>query len=182
MLIPSKFFLTNGVGKHKDKLTSFEMALRHAKIAPYNLVRVSSIKPPNCVMVTKDAGVKMMTPGQIIFCVMSDNSTNEPHRLISASCGIAIPKDVSHYGYISEYHCEGKTEKEAGNYAEDIAAGMLATTLGYDFDPNLSWDAKKEQWKIDGKMFKSRNVTQSATGDKNGLWTTVVSAVVFCDY
>lgn len=178
MYVPSKMFLTKGVGKHKEKLTSFEMALRNAKIASFNLVGVSSIYPPRCKMVSLETGLRELVPGQITYVVMSKNSTNEPNRLIAASVGVAIPVNKNMYGYLSEHHSFGETENRAGEYAEDLAATMLATVLGVDFDPDSSWDAKKEQWKISGKIVRTRNTTQSAIGDKNGLWTTVVAACV----
>jgi arginine decarboxylase len=56
---------------------------------------------------------------------------------------------------------------------------MLATTLGLRFDVDESYDIKKKQWRISGKIVKTTNVTQSAEGDKNGLWTTVFAAGVF---
>ncbi|MFQ5706870.1 MAG: pyruvoyl-dependent arginine decarboxylase [bacterium] len=171
-------FLTKGVGKSKEKLTSFELALRNAGIAEYNLVRVSSIFPPHCKIVSKAEGLKMLSPGQIVHCVMSQCATNEPHRLIAASIGLAVPKDRSHYGYLSEHHSYGQRDDLAGNYAEDLAATMLATILGVDFDPDASWDNKKEIWRISGKIVVSRNITQSAIGDKHGLWTTVLAGAI----
>ncbi|MEO0075339.1 MAG: pyruvoyl-dependent arginine decarboxylase, partial [candidate division WOR-3 bacterium] len=63
-------------------------------------------------------------------------------------------------------------------YAEDLAATMLATTLGVEFDPNASWDERKEIWKISGKIVRTMNITQTAIGDKRGLWTTVVAGAV----
>ena len=178
-LIPKKVFLTKGVGKHKEKLSSFELALRSARIERFNLVNVSSIFPPGCKHITKSAGLKYLEDGQIVFTVMSRNSTNEPNRLISASVGLAIPMDKSHYGYLSEHYAFGQTEKKAGDYAEDLAATMLAMTLGIDFDVDKSYDEKKETWKMSGKIVRTTNVTQSAQGDKNGLWTSVVAAAIF---
>lgn len=178
MYVPSKMFLTKGVGKHKEKLTSFEMALRNAKIASFNLVNVSSIFPPRCKMTSVEAGLRKLLPGQIVYVVMSKNSTNEPNRLIASSIGVAIPADKDAYGYLSEHHSFGETDSKAGEYAEDLAATMLATVLGVDFDPDSSWDNKKELWKISGKIVRTRNITQSALGDKNGLWTTVVAASI----
>jgi arginine decarboxylase len=177
-LIAKEIFLTKGVGKHKERLTSFEMALRDAGIAAFNLVRVSSIFPPRCRLISKSQGLRRLKAGSIVFCVMSENSTNEPNRLIAASIGIARPKDPEGYGYLSEHHSYGQTEKIAGDYAEDLAAEMLATTLGVDFDPNQSWDEKREIWKISGGIVSTRNITQSAVGDKDGLWTTVIGAAV----
>lgn len=181
-MVPTKAFITKGVGKHKEKLTSFEMALRNAGIAQFNLVKVSSIFPPNCKLVLREEGLKNLSPGQIVFVVMSENATDEPNRLIAASCGLAMPKEEERYGYISEHHSFGQKEKFAGEYAEDLAAYMLATTLGAPFDPDKSYDEQKDIWQISGHQVKTRNITQTAVGNKNGIWTTVVSAVVFASY
>ena len=171
-------FLTKGVGKHKERLSSFEMALRNAGIAAFNLVSVSSIYPPECKIISRDKGLAEVTPGQILHAVISRNETNEPNRLIAASIGVAIPKDPNLYGYLSEHHSFGQRGAAAGDYSEDLAAEMLATILGVPFDPDSSWDEKRQQWKISGKIFSTRNITQSAEGDKNGLWTTVLSAAI----
>jgi len=176
--IPKKIFFTKGVGRHKEYLQSFEMALRDAGIAEYNLVYVSSIFPPNCKKISRDEGKKFLPPGQIVFCVMAKNSTNEPNRLISASIGHAQPADPNNYGYLSEHHPFGETEKKAGDYAEDLAASMLASTLGVEFDPETAWDEREQVFKSSGKIIHTTNITQSAEGDKNGLWTTVVAAAV----
>jgi len=171
-------FLTKGVGVHREKLASFEGALRDAGIAAFNLVRVSSIFPPGCRILPRAKGLKMLSPGQVTFVVMSDNATCEPHRLLSASVGIAVPKDGARYGYLSEYHSFGEREKRAGEYAEDLAAQMLATTLGVQFNADTSYDERKEIWRISGQIVRTHNVTQSAVGNKNGLWTSVVAAAV----
>ena len=83
-MVPQKFFFTKGVGRHKDYLQSFELALRDAGIETQNLVTVSSIFPPGCQKDFQRRGVKYMKAGSIRFCVMSRNATNEPNRLIAA--------------------------------------------------------------------------------------------------
>ena len=178
MFKPSKIFFTKGVGRHKDYLQSFEMALRMAGIEKCNLVSVSSIFPAGCKRLSKEEGVKLLEPGQITFCVMARNSTNEPNRLIASSIGVALPSDGTHYGYISEHHPFGESEKIAGEYAEDIAAQMLATTLGVEFDPATAWDEREQLYKASGQIYKTFNVTQSAEGDKSGIWTTVIAGAV----
>jgi arginine decarboxylase len=178
MIIPKKVFLTKGVGKHKEKLASFEAALRDAGIAPFNIVRVSSILPPGAKILSKIKGLQYLSPGEIVHIVVSESSTNEPHRLIASSVGVAIPAERNQYGYLSEYHSYGETESKAGDKAEDLAAQMLATTLGVPFDPDTSYDERKELWKISTKIVKTMNMTQTAIGDKYGLWTTVLAAAV----
>lgn len=178
MFVPKRMFLTKGVGKHRERLTSFELALRSAGIAACNLVRVSSIFPPRCKMVPRAEGIKELKPGQITFVVISENSTREPHRLIAASVGAAMPADRNTFGYLSEHHSFGQTEELAGEYAEELAAEMLATTLGVEFDPDQSWDEKKEIYRISNKIVRTMEITQSAIGDKRGLWTTVLAAAI----
>lgn len=171
-------FFTKGVGVHKDYLSSFEMALRDAGIAEYNLVYVSSIFPPNCKRTSREEGRKFLSPGQIVFCVMARNSTNEPNRLISSSIGLAQPADSNFYGYLSEHHPFGETEKKTGDYAEDLAATMLASTLGLEFDLNTAWDEREQLYKSSGKIIRTTNITQSAEGQKDGLWTTTIAAAI----
>ena len=180
-MVGQKIFFTKGVGVHKEQLTSFEAALRDAGMAPFNLVNVSSIFPPGCKKVSREEGLKLLMPGQIVYWVVSRNSTNEPNRLIASSVGCALPADPTQYGYLSEHHSFGETDSKAGEYAEDLAASMLATTLGIEFDPELAWDEREQIYKMSGKIIRTTNITQSAIGNKDGLWTTVVAAAVFVD-
>lgn len=176
--VPREMFFTHGVGIHKDRLASFELALRDAGIEICNLVMVSSIFPPNCKIISKEDGIKKIFPGQVTFCVMARSETNEPNRLIASSVGLAIPKDNSTHGYLSEHHSHGETGKKAGDYAEDLAATMLATTLGIKFDQEQDWNEREQIYKLSGKVLKTLNVTQSAEGNKDGLWTTVIATAV----
>ena len=176
-LVPKQLFFTKGVGRHKEELRSFELALRNAGIEKCNLVQVSSIFPPNCKIIPQKQGLKTIVPGQITFCVMSRASSNEFRRLIAASIGCALPNDKNLYGYLSEHHTYGQTEKTAGDYAEDLAAAMLASTLGIEFDEDKCWDEKKDVYRISGKIVKTTNVTQSAIVKKE--YTTVLAAAVF---
>ena len=180
-MVAKKIFLTKGVGKHRERLTSFELALRDAGVAAFNLVRVSSIFPPRCKLIPRTTGLRALSPGEVVFAVLSENSTREPHRLIAASIGLALPADRNTYGYLSEHHSFGETEQQAGEYAEELAAEMLATTLDVDFDPDRSWDEKKEIYRISNKIVRTINVSQSAIGDKRGMWTTVLSAAILLE-
>ncbi len=178
-IVPRKVFFTKGVGRHKYELQSFEMALRDASIERYNLVSVSSILPPGCRIVSVEEGLRDLVPGQIVHVVMARNATSEPNRVVAASIGCAVPADGTQYGYLSEHHTFGENASIAGHYSEDLAATMLATTLGIPFDPEKDWDERDDQYKMSGKIVKSFNVTKTAEGDKNGVWTTVIAVAVF---
>lgn len=178
MFVPQKIFFTKGVGRHKDYLQSFELALRDAGVERCNLVSVSSIFPPKCRRITKTEGVKLLEPGSITFVVMARNTTNEANRLIAASIGVAQPVDDSAYGYLSEHHPFGETDERAGDYAEDLAASMLASTLGVELDPEVAWDEREKHYKLSGKILRTFNITQSAEGGRAGIWTSVVAMAV----
>ena len=178
-LIPKQVFFVKGTGYHKSKLGSFEQALRDARIEKYNLVKVSSIFPPYCIEIPKEDGFAQLRPGQIVFNVMSRASSDEYNRLISTSIGVAKPSDQSEYGYLSEHHSFGLVPEKTGEFAEDLAAEMLATTLGIQFDPNADYDEKQEIFKMDGKIIETKNITASATVKNEHEWCTVVSAAMF---
>jgi len=178
-MVPKHVFFTKGVGVHREKLASFEAALRSAGIEKFNLVRVSSIFPPGCKIMTRQRGLDRLQPGQIVFCVMADAATNEPGRQMAASIGLAVPADGKQYGYLSEHHAFGQTDETAGDYAEDLAATMLATTLGLAFNPESAYDERKEIYRMSGKIVRSQNVTQSARCNKDGLWTTCIACAAF---
>lgn len=179
MYVPRYIFFTHGVGVAKEKLASFENALREARIAHLNLVTVSSIFPPHCHILDIDTGLKRLEPGEISHCVLAKEQSREPGRRLVASIGLALPAERGMYGYLSEHHGFGETEQEAGEYAEDLAASMLANTLGIDFDPDKDYDERREVYRMSGKIVESQNVCQYALGAEGGRWTTVLAAAVF---
>jgi len=177
-MIPEEMFFTKGVGIHKEKLQSFELALRSAGISQTNIVTVSSIFPPKCKIIKRSDGLNKIKPGQIQFCVMARNETNEHNRLVAASIGLAKPSNKDTYGYLSEHHSFGQTQKEVGDYAEDLAASMLASTLGIDMDVDKAWDERREIYKMSGKIVKTKSTSQTAAGIRD-CWVTVIAAAVF---
>ncbi|MBN1550527.1 arginine decarboxylase, pyruvoyl-dependent [bacterium] len=180
LLIPRYMFLTKGVGFHKDKLNSFEDSLRNAGIEKFNLVTVSSILPPACKIISKNRGLSLLQPGAVIYCVMSRLDSNEPNRLLSSAIGVAVPADRDKaYGYISEHHAYGQTASVAGDYAEDLAAQMIGTTLGIEVDPDQAWDERKQVYLASGRIFQTRNICQSCRVPKDGRWATVIATAVF---
>ena len=176
--VPREIFLTRGVGIHKYRLSSFEEALRKAGVANQNLVSVSSILPPGCKIIPKKEGLKKLYPGSIRFSVMARIDTNEQHRQIAVSIGVAQPKDKKKWGYLSEVHEYGLTTRECGEMAEDLAASMLGTTLGIEINPDEAWVEREKLYKATGLIVHTTNITQAARGQA-GMWTTAVALAVF---
>ncbi len=157
--VPKMVFFTTGVGSHEDPLVSFELALRDAGIEKFNLVYVSSIFPPGCRIVDREEGVKMLSPGQIVYCVMAKMTSNEAGKTIYASIGVAIPDRNDLNGYLTEYYGYCNDDDDVGRYAEEKAEYMLKTAFGIN-------PAKKF------------NVTRKAKVE-SGKHTTVVATAVF---
>ncbi len=176
--VPVEVFLTRGVGVHKYRLSAFEEALRNAGVANQNLVSVSSILPPGCKVITRAVGLKRLNPGSIRFAVIARIDTNEYKRLITASIGVAVPKEQDKWGYLSEVHEYGLSRRECGDLAEDLAASMLGTTLGIEIDPDKDWFEREKIYKSSGLIVHTTNITQAAEGQK-GMWTTAVALAVF---
>ena len=179
MYVPRYMFFTKGVGTDKEKLASFENALRDARIAHLNLVTVSSIFPPYCKIIDIDNGLARLEAGEITHCVMARQQINEPGRRVVASIGLALPAEAGRYGYLSEHHGFGQTEIEAGEYAEDLAATMLANTLGIEFDADKDYDERREVYKMSEKIVESQHTSQAALGAEGNLWTTVLASAIF---
>lgn len=176
--VPKKIFLTRGSGVSREKLTSFELALREAGIASLNLIEVSSILPPDCKFINKEEGIKLLRPGQVVPIVLARSESQIPYEVVSSGVGVAVPRDSGHHGYLSEHHCIGMSEFQMEEYVEDIAAEMLATTYGLEFDPDASWDEKRELWSIDNRIVQTQSIIQNSTVGNDGLWTTTVAAAV----
>jgi arginine decarboxylase len=178
-LVPKSFFLTQGIGVHRERLTAFELALRDADIEQQNLVSISSILPPNCIELKRQEGVATLLPGEITYTVLARAETNEPGRRVHSSIGLARPSEPSMYGYISEHHGYGMTGEQSGEYAEDLAASMLASTLGIEFDPDAAWNERKRVYETSSLIIGSTSVTAYAEGDAGSRWTCAVAAAVF---
>ena len=149
-----------------------------AGVAQQNLVQVSSILPAGCKVINRENGLKELIPGAISYCVMARSDTNEHGRFAAASIGIAIPKESDKWGYLSEVHGHGMNSQQAGDMAEDLAAGMLGATLGLELDPDIAWSEKEQAYKSSGLFIKTNNITQTAQG-REGLWTTTVAIAMF---
>src|SRR5436309_10934109 len=98
-LVPTKVFLTKGVGVHEKQLTSRELAMTDAGVEKMNMIKASSIIPPGCEFISIREGKKQLMIGQMAFAILAQCSTNEPYKRISAAIGIAKPDDPDAYGF-----------------------------------------------------------------------------------
>ena len=65
-----------------------------------------------------------------------------------------------------------------GGSMSDLVGLGLASTVGVPFDVDKDYDERKEQYRLGGEIVTTREITQTAEGDKNGLWTAILAAAV----
>jgi arginine decarboxylase len=177
-MVPKGVFLTKGVGIHSERLNSFEEALREARISSFNLVTVSSIVPPHCRLLDIQEGLRLMSPGQLTFSVMSRGDSNEEGRLISAAVAILLPENPNDYGYISEFHGYGMEADEVEDWVCDQAAELYASAKGLKINWKRAWSPEDEKYTLEERSFSPKYVVSMARG-KKGKWVTTVAAAVF---
>ncbi len=97
--IPDIHFYCSGAGEGKTPLTSFDHALLEAGIGNTNLMKMSSIVPPNC----KEVEPFEIPAGSFVPLAYASITSSEPGETISAAVASAIPKDSSINGVIMEH-------------------------------------------------------------------------------
>jgi arginine decarboxylase len=103
---PTKYFLVAGVGEGYTPLNSFDTALLNAGIGNTNLVKMSSIIPPNC----KEVSPLPLPFGALVPVAYASITTDLSEEVISAAVAVAIPEDIEKPGLIMEYSSRGRKE------------------------------------------------------------------------
>jgi arginine decarboxylase len=126
-------------------------AMREAGVSQCNLVKVSSILPPETEIITRAAGIRLLRPGNIVFAIIAQAQTNEPHQRITPAVAWANPDKRGIPGYIAEVEedlAKGKTEETAADEAGEEAVTILAETLRVRIDPKRKWSRHKRSTRI----------------------------------
>ncbi len=113
----TKMAVTAGCAEGGTALNAFDNALLAAGIGNVNLVKVSSIVPPDVDIVT----LPQIRAGAIVHTAYAAETSETPGETIVAAVGYAIPEDRTKAGMIMEYH--DRTDRET---AEQAIRAMLA--------------------------------------------------------
>jgi arginine decarboxylase len=158
------------------------MALFDAGLGAQNVQLLApagcAIFPPQAELVSRRDGLDSLEPGEVVVAMLAEHATREPNRLLTASIGLAAPVDRALHGCLATRVAFGETEEQAGAGAEELAAEMLATSLGIDFELETVWDEKRELYRVAGTVVRTANVTQAALGDARGWWTTTIAGAI----
>jgi arginine decarboxylase len=179
-IVPTKFFLTKGVGVHQKELRAFEEALRDAGISMCNFIKVSSIIAPGCELISREKGIRLLKPGQICFAVMGQSQTNEPGQCVVTGIGMAQPKDKTLYGYLTEIEeAIGRTDEDVEQDVIEMALENLVTEWNPKFDGEKVYRKGKKNYHLEGRDISVDSIVQSARGAEQNQYTVVLVAAVF---
>lgn len=103
---PKKFFVTAGSAEGETYLTAFDNALLDARIGNLNLIRVTSILPPEA----RYCPELQIPPGSLVPTAYGYIVSDVPGELIAAAVGVGLSDNS--FGVIMEYSGQC-SEKEA---------------------------------------------------------------------
>jgi arginine decarboxylase len=118
--IPGRYFIVCGAADAQTPLNAFDGALHNAGIGDLNLVRVSSIIPPNCRKVESHT----INPGSLIAAAYASITSALPGEVIAAGIAVAIPEEPDRAGVVMEYSARGHREE-----IEEIVINMARGAL-----------------------------------------------------
>jgi arginine decarboxylase len=96
----SKMATAAGCAEGGSALNAFDNALLAAGIGNVNLVKISSIVPPDVDIVT----LPQIRPGTLVPTAYAAMTSETPGETIAAAVGYALPEDQSRTGVIMEFH------------------------------------------------------------------------------
>ena len=123
------YFMTEGYGCSEYALNAFDNALMNAGIGDYNLIKLSSVLPPNC----KKADFVNLPAGSFLHTAYACHIEASIGNRISAAIAIAIPRDSSLPGIIMESAGQ-KKECEVIKEACEMARNAMNARSISDFD------------------------------------------------
>jgi arginine decarboxylase len=181
-MVPRFVFFTSGVGTHVEQRISMQHAMRQAGLFDINLVKVSSVMPPQCEIITRARGLRMLEPGMIAHAVIAQSTIEEPHRRATVALGYVKPDGDEMPGYISELEEDqayGKTEASAADEVGKMALQILVEKLGAKSDPERLWDRRKRNVRVGRVRARTGFITATAIGPEEKKVATAFAAAVY---
>jgi arginine decarboxylase len=100
---PTHYFLVSGASEGFTPLNAFDGALLHAGIGDTNLVKMSSIVPPRCQLISPVP----LPAGSLVPTAYASITSDVPGEMISSAVAVALPKESHYPGLIMEYSARG---------------------------------------------------------------------------
>lgn len=145
IFIPARVFFVSGTATHQLERVALQRAMREAGVADCNLVKVSSLIPPEARIIPSAEGRRLLHPGNIVHAVIAQAQTNEPHQRISTAIAWAKPDRLDVPGYIAELEedlAKGKSAATAEMTVGEEALEIMAMRLRTKVDAKRAWERR----------------------------------------
>jgi arginine decarboxylase len=157
-------------------------ALRQAGVADCNLVKVSSVLPPGVRLIDRAEAEQLLRPGNVVFAVIAQAVTQEPHQRLSVGVGWAIPDKPGVPGYVAEVEEEQGHGMSAEACADEVGATairLLAERLRVKCDAETLWKKRKSGLALGRTRVLADSLTETVVGDEQGRYTAAVALAVY---
>lgn len=154
--------LTAGVGVGSTEIVAFDAALRDAAIADFNLIRVTSIVPPNAPVYRLRRGIVPIDGNGLMLPTVYSMSTRSEPGIVSAAVGVGVPEDETRSGVI--FPSEGK----------DIDSETCVKSL-----KGMIEEAMQQLRRTDN--FHIEHAVASGLCSDEGNWICAIGALAFVD-
>jgi len=179
-IVPKQMFFTKGVGYHRNKLQALNQRFVMPASRSATLLRYRASSRRNVRLSLRPRGSRNSKQGKSpsLFLPRGDSGTKPSGFCIRRSCTTEKQEAIRLYQRTPWFWPDSQ---EGFDFAEDLAATMLASTLGIELDPDKDWNERKMVYQVGERQFVSRSTAQTARGHKDSLWTTVIAcAVMLC--
>lgn len=166
-MIPTRLYLAQGVGTHKQNKNARDRASTPAGLADLNLLPVSSVLPAGIRLIGPEEFRSSVTPGQIVPAIHGICESNTVGQIVTATLTAVLPDDPEVVGYVAEtYEWPGLTSEMAVRRTETSALQLFAERHGEDdFVADDVWRATRKDYTIAGHRVTLR--TLHAEGEVN---------------
>lgn len=117
---PTKYFMVSGASDGFTPLNAFDGALLQAGIGNTNIIKMSSIVPPRCRLISPIA----LPPGALVPAAYASITSDVPGEIIAAGVAIALPKERDRNGLIMEYSAKGRKDQIEEKVRQMALEGM----------------------------------------------------------
>jgi arginine decarboxylase len=185
---PTRIFFSRGVGVHSIQRVAVQRAMEDAGVQDLNLVKVTSVIPARCEVITSRHGLRLLEPGSVCFGVIAQGETNEPHQRVTAALCWGQPIGDDLPGYITEIEEEqtkGKSEKTAVDEAGQALVHLFGDKIGANVNAERVWGARGQSRyiRVGGRRIRVGSIVSSAVGteeqDGEKKYTVVLAVAVY---
>lgn len=182
--VPTRVFMTAGVGVHELERVAVQHAMRDAGVADSNMIKVSSVMAPGLRIISREEGIRLLRPGNMVCAVIAQGQTDQPHQRVTPALAWAQPEKKGVPGYIAEVEedlAKGMSEATATKQVGEEVLELMAMRLRVKIDAERLWEnrGRERMVRIGGTRVRVGALCASTVGpeERDGKKLTAAAFV-----